>query len=220
MAASFDELDKLNIRVRALRVAASPILVEAPVEILGNAYACSVGRYSCLNSMIGGLHGTVRIGRYCLAAAGSQIGVGGHPTDWLSIHFFQYRDYFEPAGVLKDGFRETEDTFVGNDVWIGTNAIIRSGVTIGDGAIIGAGAVVLSDVAPFAVVAGVPARQIRSRFADPLVERLLALRWWEFDHAAIADLPFNDVPRCLDLLEDRIARLKLDRRPVEYLKLV
>jgi hypothetical protein len=122
--------------------------------------------------------------------------------------------------MLRDAYRETQDTVVGNDVWIGTNAIIRSGATIGDGAIIGAGAVVLSDVPAYAIVAGVPARTVRDRFSEAIKERLLTLRWWEFDHAAIADLPFNDVSRCLDMLEERISRHALRRRPAEYVKLV
>jgi virginiamycin A acetyltransferase len=65
---------------------------------------------------------------------------------------------------------------------------------------------VTADVPPYAIVGGVPAKLIRYRFAPELIERLLAVRWWEFGHADICRLPFNDVPRCLDMLEARIAR--------------
>lgn len=72
------------------------------------------------------------------------------------------------------------DTVVGNDVWIGLGATIMPGVTIGDGAIIGSRAVVASDVAPYTVAAGNPARPVRKRFDDAVVKALLAVRWWEW----------------------------------------
>ncbi len=72
------------------------------------------------------------------------------------------------------------DTVVGNDVWIGLDATIMPGVTIGDGAIIGSHAVVTADVAPYTIVAGNPARVVRKRFDDAVVDALLALRWWEW----------------------------------------
>ena len=71
------------------------------------------------------------------------------------------------------------DTIVGNDVWIGQNAVILPGVHIGDGAIIGANSVVGSDVPPYTIVAGNPARMIRKRFDDELIRLLLAFRWWD-----------------------------------------
>jgi len=67
-----------------------------------------------------------------------------------------------------------------DDVWIGSNAVIRQGVRIGRGAVIGAGAVVLKDVAPYSIVAGVPAREIRKRFPDSIIEQLEASGFWEF----------------------------------------
>lgn len=72
------------------------------------------------------------------------------------------------------------DTVVGNDVWIGMDAIIMPGVKIGDGAIIGAKSVVAKDVAPYTIVGGNPAREIRKRFDDEVIEALLAIRWWEW----------------------------------------
>ncbi|XAT99305.1 CatB-related O-acetyltransferase [Sulfurimonas sp. HSL1-2] len=72
------------------------------------------------------------------------------------------------------------DTVVGNDVWIGLGATIMPGVTIGDGAIIGSHAVVAGDVAPYTVVAGNPARPVRKRFDEEVIESLLAIRWWEW----------------------------------------
>lgn len=74
---------------------------------------------------------------------------------------------------------------IGNDVWIGYEAVVMSGVKIGDGAIIGTRAVVTKDVPPYTIVGGVPARPIRKRFDDAVIERLEALRWWDWDEEKI-----------------------------------
>ena len=74
---------------------------------------------------------------------------------------------------------------VGNDVWIGYEAVILSGVTIGDGAVIGTRAVVTKDVPPYTIVGGIPAKPIRKRFDDAVIERLEALRWWDWEEEKI-----------------------------------
>ncbi|MCL4154773.1 UNVERIFIED_CONTAM: hypothetical protein GTU68_004383 [Idotea baltica] len=73
------------------------------------------------------------------------------------------------------------DLIIGNDVWIGYNATIMAGITIGDGAIIATNATVVKDVAPYTIVGGNPAREIRKRFSDKEIEKLLDLKWWDRD---------------------------------------
>lgn len=82
---------------------------------------------------------------------------------------------------------QSGDTVVGNDVWIGREATIMPGVTIGDGAVVGAHSVVTKDVEPYAVVAGNPARQVRVRFDPEAVDRLLAVRWWDWPVETITE---------------------------------
>jgi acetyltransferase-like isoleucine patch superfamily enzyme len=225
MSSIVQQLERINVLVAGMQMAAAPIYVEAPVEVGGLVYSCKVGRFSSLGCrMIGSRGSLTTIGRYCLAAANSQIGVGSHPTDWLSIHFFQYRDSFVPypsnhPTQLKDKFEESVPTTLGNDIWIGANAFIKSGVTIGHGAIIGAGAVVVKDVPPYAIVGGVPAKIIRYRFSEDIVERLLNVRWWEFDHDVISRLPFNDIGKCLDMLEELVAKGSVTRSQPSYIQL-
>jgi hypothetical protein len=94
---------------------------------------------------------------------------------------------------------------IGNDVWIGTQAWIKDGVTIGDGAIIAAHAVVTHDVPPYAIVGGSPARIIRYRFPDAMIERLLAVRWWDYAILDFGGFDVRDVETCVGDLEDSIA---------------
>jgi hypothetical protein len=92
-------------------------------------------------------------------------------------------------------------TIIGNDVWIGANAVIKKGVKIEDGAVIGAGAIVVDNIPAFSVVGGVPARIIRHRFGDDVIQKLLHLKWWEFDEDLLRGLPFNDIKECINILE-------------------
>ncbi len=78
----------------------------------------------------------------------------------------------------------------GHDVWVGHGAVILPGVSIGTGAIVAAGAVVTKDVGAYEIVGGVPAKVIRRRFPEPTAEALMALAWWDWDHARLqAALP-------------------------------
>lgn len=138
----------------------------------------------------------VAIGAYCSFAAGVEFVLGGeHRTDWISTYPFRVR--FEMPGAYEDGHpAPVGDVTVGSDVWVGMNATILSGVTIGDGAVIGARAVVASDVRPYAVVVGNPAREVRRRFSDEQIEALARIAWWTWPdervHASVPALTRGD----------------------------
>lgn len=91
-----------------------------------------------------------------------------------------YPPYLVPGGGAYEAPATKGDIHVGNDVWLGRGATILSGVTIGHGAVVGARAVVASDVRPYAVVVGNPAREVRRRFGDEQVEALLRIAWWDW----------------------------------------
>ena len=80
--------------------------------------------------------------------------------------------------INKNLFKSSKKTHIGNDVWIGYGALIKSGVKIGDGAIIGAGAVFTKDVPSYTIVGGIPARHIRKRFSENIINILLEIKWW------------------------------------------
>ena len=131
------------------------------------------------------------IGRYAQIARGSYFisSDANHPMDGFTTYPFRI---FKPETF---GYPDLpyRDTIVGHDVWIGHNATIMSGVTIGHGAIVAAESVVTRDVPPYAIVGGNPARLIRMRFSDTVIERLLKIAWW--------DWPLGKVEANLSLLE-------------------
>lgn len=122
------------------------------------------------------------IGRFCSIGSEVLIGMGMHPTDFVSTspYFYSNRKGW-PHWHVSNEFKEHLPTVIGNDVWIGSRAMIPGGVTIGDGAIVAAGAVVTKDVEPYSIVGGIPAREIRKRFSADTARLLLDLRWWDKD---------------------------------------
>jgi len=118
----------------------------------------------------------VRIGKFCSIAEGVRFVFGGHRMDIVStfpLRSMCFGDQY--ADAMSKG-----DIEVGNDVWLGRNALILSGVKIGNGAVVAAGAVVTRDVAPYALVGGVPAKVIKMRFEPDQVAALEKCRWWDW----------------------------------------
>jgi virginiamycin A acetyltransferase len=123
------------------------------------------------------------IGKFCAIASGAKfiMNGGNHPTGTLSTYPFSIFGKGWEAAAPADGYPSKGDTVIGNDVWIGYEAVIMPGVQIGDGAVIASKAVVTKDVAPYTMVGGNPARLIRPRFEQPVVDQLLTIRWWDWD---------------------------------------
>lgn len=123
------------------------------------------------------------IGKFCSIAASVRINPGNHPLHRAALHHFTYRSRQFDLGEDDPAFfawRRAHKVTIGHDVWVGHGATLLPGVSIGTGAAIGAGAVVSRDVAPFAIVAGVPARVIRARFEKPVQDGLLKIAWWDW----------------------------------------
>jgi phosphonate metabolism protein (transferase hexapeptide repeat family) len=126
------------------------------------------------------------IGKFCSIAAMTRINPGNHPMQRASQSHFTYRAsaYFEGEEDEDEFFawRRAQPVVIAHDVWIGHGAIVLPGRSIGIGAVVAAGALVTKDVAPYAIVAGNPARLIRRRFPADVADRLLRLAWWNWDH--------------------------------------
>lgn len=139
------------------------------------------------------------IGKFCSIAANTRINALEHPVERATTHKLSYRpnEYFRYLGVDKD-FRErrrSKQVTIGHDVWIGHGAVILPGVSVGNGAVIGANAVVTRNVAPYEIVAGVPAKFLRLRFPPEIIERLQRLAWWDWPVERL----FEAIPDMQDL---------------------
>ncbi len=120
------------------------------------------------------------IGKFCQIAAGVEFMMNGanHQMNAVTTFpFFMQGWNMNPPPMSELPIKG--DTVVGNDVWIGQNVTILPSVHISDGAIIGANSVVGSDVDPYTIVAGNPAKHIRKRFDDELIDLLLKFKWWD-----------------------------------------
>src|ERR1700761_410819 len=129
------------------------------------------------------------IGKFCSIAAMTRINPGNHPMHRATQAHFTYRAsaYFEGEADDAEFFawRRAHHITIGHDVWVGHGAIVLPGRNIGTGAVIAAGAIVTKDVAPYTIVAGNPARAIKRRFPEDIAERLMELKWWDWDHETL-----------------------------------
>lgn len=129
------------------------------------------------------------IGKFCSIACGAKFlfNSANHALHSLSTYPFPifYEEWGLQGANVASAWDNKGDIVLGNDVWVGFEAVILAGVTIGDGAIIGTRAVVTKDVPPYTIVGGVPAKPLRRRFDDKTVERLLTLRWWDWEEEKI-----------------------------------
>jgi len=129
-------------------------------------------------------HDRLIIGKFCSIACGAKFlfNSSNHTLSSLSTYPFPiFAAEWDENMRVTEAWDNKGDIVIGNDVWIGYEAVIMAGVHIGNGAIIGTRAVVTKDVPPYTIVGGVPARKIRNRFDDSIIEVLQKVKWWDWD---------------------------------------
>lgn len=212
--------------------------VESPAYFLPNVRLDVeyIGAYSWINHDTE-IRNTSRIGRFSLFGPCCIISAPEHPVSFASAHIsFMSKDYFPSSEAYllhqdqswaqtyfsdwHNWYTETSrgdrKTVIGNDVWFGRNVLVMRGIHVGDGAIVCAGSVVTKDVPPYTIVGGNPAKVIRQRFSDEMVEKFIEIKWWEYgpdilhvDGFTSPDMDF------LKRIEERIAngypKLSTDR---------
>jgi hypothetical protein len=131
------------------------------------------------------------IGKFCSIASHVRINPGNHPMERVTQHHMTYRRaQFRFKDTDDEDFfngRRNKKCIIGHDVWIGHAAIIMPGVKIGTGAVIGSGAVVTKDVGEYEIAVGVPAKVIKKRFDDRTKEKLLKIKWWDWDRKTLEE---------------------------------
>ena len=124
------------------------------------------------------------IGKFCSIACGAKFLFTSANHTMRSLSTYPFPLFYEEWGLDKtqvtSAWDHKGDIVIGNDVWIGYEAVILSGVSIGDGAIIGTRAVVTRDVPPYTIVGGTPAKEIRKRYDEKTIDRLIQLKWWDW----------------------------------------
>lgn len=202
---------------------------ERPAMIHGHRLkSCSMGAFGFYNAA--GLASAYRthFGRYSQVGESTIIGPPEHPMTMFSTHPFAFsrpshmpRMYQMPefarlspdedAGPAWADTETATETYVGHEAYVGAGSFVKRGVRIGHGAVIGARSVVTRDVPPYAIVIGSPARILRYRYPDALIERFLKLQWWLYDlapHKKAVDWTRSEAT--LDYFEQKLADGQLD----------
>ena len=187
--------------------------LEPPVRIADTKifHDFSIGAFSYLS---GGFFYHSHIGRYCSFANQIHMGQGNHPMNWLSTHPFQYQkgifnvnrnfEYFtqynEDQSLVINAPESIKPgkVFVGNDCWIGTGVYIKNGITIGSGAVVGARSVVTKDLPPYSIAVGSPAKVIKYRFDDSIIQKLLEVEWWDYAPWQLRKVDFSNIVVAID----------------------
>ena len=150
------------------------------------------------------------IGKFCQIASGVEFMMNdaNHQMNAVSTFPFYTLEGWEMDAPDSTDMPFKGDTVIGNDVWIWQNAVILPGVHIGDGAIIGANSVVGSDVDPYTIVVGNPAKPLRKRFDTELIELLLRFKWWDKSideiNKLIPFLTYSELDKVKDEIKKRI----------------
>ncbi|QXO17243.1 CatB-related O-acetyltransferase [Vibrio ostreae] len=171
-------------------------------------YHSQLGRYSYtgMNTVI--MHAS--IGQFCSISWNVTIGGANHDYERMTQHSFLYNDYdnIRPKNYSVAYQRFEQPVDIGNDVWIAAGAVITRGVKIGHGAVVGSNAVVTKDVPAYAIVVGNPAKVLKYRFSQPVINKLLEIQWWDWSvkkitdkYATISDCP--NIDTLLSLLEEK-----------------
>ncbi len=139
--------------------------------------SAEIGRYTRINHIS---HiGPCKIGAFCAFGGRTVIRSSNHSTSYLNM-----QDWAQNKIILSNvrvAGKTKGQVVIGNAVWIGDSVIILPGVTIGDGAVIGAGSVVTKQIPAYSIAVGNPARVLRKRFSNEIIETLTKVDWWNWD---------------------------------------
>ncbi|MGQ0619986.1 MAG: CatB-related O-acetyltransferase [Panacagrimonas sp.] len=222
--AGADELLKRGLMVVAGKTIVGTLRYERPAWVFDprRIKDCTIGAFTLINGLATTSLYRCVIGRYGQIGEGVILGPPEHPQDWFSSHPFtftrpeelpnMYRlpdfERLAPDGTEAVHYTRTvpAETYIGHEGYVGAGSFVSRGVRIGDGAVVGACSVVTRDVPDYAIAVGSPARVVRLRFADHLVERFIKLQWWRYDLAPFKhQVDFSRAEATLAFFEEKLA---------------
>lgn len=226
---------KLNPNTRFHR--GSSTVIEAPAQIgKGNFEIETIGAFTYMGEGQTKVRHVSSIGRFCSIAPDLTIGLPEHPTNFISVHVIfegggyeklgctDLSEYWTNNAPLVRHVKETwsradrsQKTSIGNDVWIGRGVLISKGVSIGDGAVVAARAVVTKDVPPYAVVGGIPARILKYRFPEQIIEKMCACKWTKYGLRSLDGVDMTDPEKGVLQIEANIAKGLPEYEPKKYM---
>ncbi|HEC74092.1 MAG TPA: CatB-related O-acetyltransferase [Methylophaga aminisulfidivorans] len=145
------------------------------------------------------IYGNIEIGRFCSVGNNVILGLDSHqhPTNWLSTSLY--------SRLLSEKYEQFRGSIVkvsiGHDCWIARDAVVMDGVEIGNGAVVASRAVVTKNVPPYAIVGGVPARIIKYRFSEEVINQLVDIEWWNIDLNMLEGLNFENISQVVQELK-------------------
>lgn len=180
-------LNKFLKKIRLTAVRNSNIDIEAKIHSGSSFVNSSIGKYSYCGYDCNFIN--TDIGSFCSIAGRVTSGGANHPMHFVSTSpvFLSHKDSIKKK-FASFNYLPVNRTIIGSDVWIGEGVLIKAGVKIGVGAVIGMGSVVTKDVEPYAIVAGNPAKEIKKRFSQYIIDDLLKTEWWEMSDEKLYEL--------------------------------
>ncbi len=175
-------LNLLNFRISKFSLIDNLSIVDKKTRIYSKCqiFNSFIGSYTYIATNTSII--SAKVGKFCSIGKDVNIGLGSHAMNLISTSpiFFSKINATGFSWTSKVYREEYKKVIIGNDVWIGAKAIIMGGVKIGDGAVIGAGSIVTKDIPNYAVAVGVPAKVIKYRFDNLIIEKLNYLKWWDW----------------------------------------